>query len=111
MTPKRSLARTVAVALGATLLLASTSCSRPRDEHPDVILITVASLRADAPGFMGGHVETPAMDSLAAAGVVFTGALTTAPQTLPSLASLHSGLYPLSTGVHDDGVSRLAEGK
>jgi arylsulfatase A-like enzyme len=50
------------------------------------------------------------MDSMAAGGAVFTQALTTSPQTLPSLASLHTGLYPPAHGARDDGRGRLAAG-
>jgi arylsulfatase A-like enzyme/Flp pilus assembly protein TadD len=75
--------------------------------RPDILLITVDSLRADRPGFMNGPVETPSMDRLAEKGVVFTRAISPVPQTLPSLASLHTGLYPPAHGVRDDGLARL----
>jgi len=109
-----SSARKALIAIAGWLLvaLALASCSGAKeDPRPDVILITVDSLRADAPGFMGGKVETPAMDALASKGAVFTQAISPVPQTLPSMASLQTGLYPRGTGVHDDGVDRLADGK
>jgi choline-sulfatase len=68
-----------------------------------IILISVDSLRADrlpAYGFAAGR--TPAIDSLAADGVVFERAYAHVPETLPSHASLFSGRLPFETGVRDD---------
>ncbi len=98
----------------ATLLaIAGTmACGRGAEEaeQPDVLLITVDSLRADRPGFAGGQVRTPNMDRLAEGAVIFTSAYSPAPQTLPSLASLLTGLYPAAHGARLDGGSRLGEG-
>lgn len=80
------------------------------DPRRDVLLVTVDSLRADRPGFVGGPVKTPNMDRLAAEAVRFESAYTTAPQTLGSLASLLTGLYPSSHGARVDGKDRIREG-
>ena len=47
-------------------------------------------------------MKTPAIDALAADGVVFERAYSHAPQTLPAHASLLSGRLPFETGVRDD---------
>jgi arylsulfatase A-like enzyme len=95
--------------LAAAGALLTPACGGPAPEvsQPDILLVTVDSLRADRPGFMGGSVKTPAMDRVAEKGFVFTRAYSTAPQTLPSLASLHTGLYPPSHGARLDLHTRL----
>lgn len=106
--------RFVSIALALlTLPAAIVGCagSAKAPAGPDVILITVDSLRADRPGFMKGSLQTPSMDALASGGVVFTQAVSPAPQTLPSAASLLTGLYPPAHGARDDGRTRLADGK
>ena len=51
-------------------------------------------------GFMGHeHIETPHLDKLAAAGLLYERGYVTAPLCRPSLASLATGLYPHETGV------------
>ncbi len=92
--------------LAAAVSIPACGTGRGTD-RPDILLITVDSLRADRPGFVNGSVETPSMDRLAERGVVFTRAISPVPQTLPSLASLHTGLYPPAHGVRDDGLTRL----
>lgn len=61
---------------------------------PTVILLTADTLRADATGSATGNSLTPAVDRLAEDSVVYTGATAPASWTLPSLASLMSGLAP-----------------
>jgi arylsulfatase A-like enzyme len=51
-------------------------------------------------GFMGhAHVQTPNLDHLANAGVLYDRGYVTAPLCRPSLASLASGLYPHQTRI------------
>jgi len=51
-------------------------------------------------GFMGHeHIETPHLDKLAAAGLLYERGYVTAPLCRPSLASLATGLYPHETGI------------
>jgi arylsulfatase A-like enzyme len=62
---------------------------------PDVLLITVDTLRADHLGAYGyGYAETPTIDDFALNGTTFHQAYVTTPRTTPGLASLHSGLWP-----------------
>ena len=78
-------------------------------EPRDVVLVTVDTLRHDAPGFAGaGRARTPAWDRLAREGVVFRFAHAHAVTTLPSHASLLTGLYPYQHGVRDNAGFQLA---
>jgi choline-sulfatase len=68
-----------------------------------VILISIDTLRADhLPAYGYKNVKTPAIDALAADGIVFERAYAHATQTLPSHASILSGRLPFETGVRDD---------
>ena len=67
------------------------------------MLVTIDTLRADRVGAYGrAGAGTPALDRLAAEGVRFDRAQTTAPLTLPAHASILTGLYAHSHGVHDN---------
>jgi arylsulfatase A-like enzyme/tetratricopeptide (TPR) repeat protein len=82
------------------------SGSRP----PDVVLITIDTLRYDATGFSGaGRVETPAFDRLASEGRAFPSAHAHAVITLPSHASILTGLYPYEHGIRDNAGFVLRE--
>jgi len=62
---------------------------------PHVILIVVDALRPDALSCYGNQdVETPAFDRLAGDGVLFERALAPAPWTVPSMASVLTGVSP-----------------
>src|SRR4051812_40914431 len=68
-----------------------------------IILISIDTLRADhLPAYGYTKVKTPAIDALAADGVVFERAYSHAPQTLPAHAALLSGRLPFETGVRDN---------
>src|SRR5881275_189153 len=68
-----------------------------------IILISIDTLRADhLPAYGYKKVRTPAIDALAADGVVFERAYSHAPQTLPAHAALLSGRLPFETGVRDN---------
>jgi arylsulfatase A-like enzyme/Flp pilus assembly protein TadD len=68
-----------------------------------IILVSIDTLRADhLPVYGYRHVKTPAIDALAADGVVFERAYSHSPQTLPAHASLLSGRLPFETGVRDN---------
>ena len=70
---------------------------------PDVILITIDTLRADRVGAYGSKTgATPTMDAMAARGVVVEEAVVQAPQTRPSHASLLTGLLPFEHGLRDN---------
>jgi arylsulfatase A-like enzyme/Flp pilus assembly protein TadD len=85
----------------------AASCSRA-DRRPaaatNVLLVTIDTLRADR---IGTGVA-PTLDRLAANGVRFTSARTAAPLTLPSHATIHTGLLPPEHGVRENGAGALA---
>lgn len=73
-----------------------------------IVLISVDALRADRlPIYGDDGADTPAIDALAADGVVFDRAYTHAPSTLPSHAALMTGRLPFRTGVRGDAGFRI----
>jgi arylsulfatase A-like enzyme/Flp pilus assembly protein TadD len=116
----------IALAAAALVALAAAGCrsreevgsSRPPDQaaphtvswpdRPDVVLVTLDTLRADAPGFGGNRrVETPVLDRLASQGMVFDEAHAHNVVTLPSHANILTGLYPYQHGLRDNTGFRL----
>ncbi len=89
------------------LLLGLSSCSK-EEPPPNVLLITIDTLRADRLGCYGSPSgATPHLDRLAARGVRFDAAFTAVPITLPSHASILTGTYPTTHGVRLNGVHVL----
>ena len=89
--------------LGTWLL---AGCARDehaaRDARPNVVLISIDTLRADRLGSYGyGRPTSPSIDRLAAEGVLFENAVAPAPWTLPSHASMLTGLLPARHGAID----------
>jgi arylsulfatase A-like enzyme/Flp pilus assembly protein TadD len=75
----------------------------------NVILVTLDTTRADHIGCYGYRgALTPALDGLSARGVVFERAYAPVPLTLPSHASMLTGLYPPEHGLHVNGMGRLS---
>ena len=70
--------------------------------RPSVLLVTLDTTRADAIGPDAAGVETPSFDALARRGLRFRQAYATVPETLPSHASMLTGLYPAGHGVHEN---------
>src|SRR6185295_9907135 len=96
----------VAPGLAAAGLLAfgcTRDPSRP-PAQPNVLLVTIDTLRADHVGCYGhpGSV-TPVLDGLAARGVRFATAVAHVPLTGPSHASILTGRTPLGHGLRDNG--------
>lgn len=81
--------------------LALAACAR-QPERPNVLLVTVDTLRADHVGCYGyGRDTTPHLDALAAEGLRFTRAGSPRAKTTPAMASLMTGAYPHEHGVRD----------
>jgi arylsulfatase A-like enzyme/Flp pilus assembly protein TadD len=76
---------------------------------PNLLLISIDTLRADHLGLYGARAATPRLDALGRAGVVFERAVAQVPITLPSHASLFTASYPFAHGVRDNGSFRLPE--
>src|SRR5260221_9067830 len=77
-------------------------------EKPDIILVTIDTLRADAVGYSGNaKVRTPFLDRMAGEGLVFTNAHAHNVVTLASHANILTGLYPFQHGVRDNSGFKL----
>ena len=79
----------------------SSAASAPL-RPPNVLLIIVDTLRADHLTEYGySRATSPNSSALAKRGVLFEDAIATAPWTLPSHASMMTGLYPTEHGAVD----------
>lgn len=80
----------------AGIAIAATS------DSPNIILITLDTVRADRMGFLGSQRGlTPNLDVLARQSVVFTRAYSQVPLTAPSHATILTGTYPQYHQVRD----------
>jgi len=102
------LRRTAGAGALLAMLVLLTGCGddrarRAADPRPNVLLVTIDTLRADYIGCYGSpDVETPNIDRLAAGGVQFMHAVAPSQCTNPSHASILTGLYPAEHGVYDN---------
>ena len=94
------------------LLCLSTSilvgCARrPAD---NLLLVSFDTTRVDRLSAYGyGQATSPALEALAARGVLFQRAFTHVPSTLPAIASMLTGLLPPTHGVRCNGKFRLSD--
>ena len=73
-----------------------------QSSKPNVVIVTVDTLRADHMGSYGYQKNTsPHIDRLLRDGIRFSNARTIEPLTAPSLCSMITGIYP-----HEHGASR-----
>ena len=83
---------------------------RPGRARPNLVLITLDTLRADHVGVYGdAQAKTPRLDGLAARGVRFEHAETAIPLTGPSHSTILTGQYPPVHGVRDNVVFALGD--
>lgn len=76
--------------------------------RPDVLVLVMDCVRAsDFPGSSRNPVAMPFAERLRQESVVYPRAVSVAPWTLPSHASLFTGLYPWEHGCHGKGSLRL----
>lgn len=102
----------VAVMAGAVVILRQSGApaAQSAQRSPNVILISLDTLRADRLGAYGyGRPTSPFLDELAARGVLFEHAVSPAPWTLPSHLSIFTGLYPGSHGVNTAAEKRVGD--
>jgi len=91
------------LALAAGAALSAASCGGP-PAGPDILLVTIDTLRADHVGAYGyERARTPEIDALAARGVRFETAIAPMPRTTPALASMMSGRSPAEHGSREVG--------
>ena len=102
---------TVAFLLASEGLAACRGGAPPRRANrPNVLLVTIDTLRADRLGCYGyAGAATPTLDALTARGVRFSTAIAHVPLTAPSHASILTGLTPLGHGMRDNGGFVLPE--
>ena len=83
------------------LLVALCGCAGAAEPaRPNVILVTVDTLRADHMACYGYSRNTmPFVEGLAKQGILFSNAYSTSSWTAPSMASLATALYPREHGV------------
>ena len=85
----------VTACVGSLALGAADAPAKPRN----LIIVSIDTLRADRLGCYGNERPTsPAIDGIAAEGVIFDDASAPSPWTKPSHASLLTGLYPSRNG-------------
>jgi arylsulfatase A-like enzyme len=78
-----------------------SGCRQEPPRPRNALVIVLDTLRADALSAYGNPGQTsPAIDTLAARGVLFEQAVTNAPWTLPALVGLLSGRYPTARVYH-----------
>ncbi len=93
----------VVAAAGLIGLLVWYCCFRDRP-RPNIILITLDTLRADHLGCYGYPSDTsPEIDAMAREGVLFQGAFSCSSTTAPSHTSLFTSLYPVQHRVLKNG--------
>ena len=99
LTPKNRTPRTLAL-LAVALALAGCGDSQPRLERPNIVLVTIDTLRADHLGCYGYFRDTsPNIDAFAKESLVFDQAYAAMATTLPSHASMLTARYPLEHGI------------
>jgi arylsulfatase A-like enzyme len=91
-------------------LLALAACG-PEAPRRNLLIVSVDTLRADRLGVYGnadwGGSPSPHADALAARGLLFESAVATRGQTHPSIASMLTGKYPITTGLRENGLLLL----
>jgi len=91
----------IIVALVASVI---TGCDDPK---PNIIIISIDTLRADHLGCYGNTMwdisPSPNIDKIAEQGIVFENFFATRGQTSPSIASMLTGKYPVSHHLRDNG--------
>ena len=84
-----------AILLAGNFPVPASVSSKPASSHPNIVLITLDTTRADRMGFLGSDRGlTPNLDALARQAIVFSHAYAQVPLTTPSHAVIFSGTYP-----------------
>ena len=77
--------------------------------QPNVLLISIDTLRADHLGCYGSAIKTPAMDAIAKNSVLFENTISQVPLTLPSHSTIFTGLFPDQHGVRNNEIFTLQD--
>jgi len=105
---RQSLIRNHIIAALLTLTM-FYSCSSPKEQKPNIILIMSDDMGYSDIGCYGGEINTPNLDKLASNGLRFTQFYNTA-RCCPTRASLITGLNPHQAGVGHMMNNRGTEG-
>ena len=101
--PRRVIPVVIVLVIAAAGWAGWRKASGPATHDGPIVLISIDTLRADhLPAYGYTQVSTPAIDALAADGVVFESAWAHSPQTFPSHASILTGRLPFEHGVRDN---------
>jgi arylsulfatase A-like enzyme/Flp pilus assembly protein TadD len=89
-------------------LLPSSGLAAQVQRDPNVVVVTIDTLRADHLGCYGyKQIRTPNIDALAAESARFERAYTPVPVTLPAHTAIFTGTYPTLSGMHDFSGNKL----
>ena len=103
-----------AIVLLVVVMLMTGSCKQNEDsdpkrsgggKYPNIIVLTVDTLRADHLASYGYHRNTmPIIEQIAETGIVFDNAIVSRGITRTSYASILTGLYPFGHGVYNSSI-------
>ena len=106
--------RNIVVVLAITLIIVISSCKKDNEnasgsaakgKRPNIIVLTVDTLRADHMALYGYHRDTmPAIGEFAKTAVVFDQAVVSRGNTRASYASMLTGLYPFHHGIYNNNI-------
>ena len=88
--------------LFVTILVSFLSLTAASNPRPNVLLISIDTLRSDHLGCYGYSTPTPAIDAFAKKSALFETAISQVPLTLPSHCTILTGLYPDQHGVRNN---------
>lgn len=95
--------------LAAGLVVSAPAAGAAGNRAPNVVVITIDTLRADHLGCYGyKQIRTPNIDALAGDSARFARAYTPVPVTLPSHTAIFTGSYPMLSGMHDFAGNKLS---
>lgn len=97
----QQVALSIAQAVVFAVTITAVTNNASANTRPNILLIITDQQSADVMSCRMGkqYISTPAMDSLAASGMLFTRAYSTNPLCMPLRNSLFTGRYPHETGV------------
>ena len=98
----------------AVLVVAGVFFAKPLliKKRPNILVILIDTLRADHLGVYGYPRDTsPRLDAFARENTIFNNARTAAPWTPPAVATLFTGVYPISHGMMPPNNIMLARGR
>jgi choline-sulfatase len=86
------------------IIAAALPCFSVAATKPNIILVSLESVRSDRVGFMGSKIPTPSLNVLAKQSIVFERAYAQTPVTISSHATILSGTYPQTHQMSEIGI-------